>query len=99
LLKESVSGLMPKEIIDRPKQGFAVPVNEWLLRGIGSATDEALADFTRNHPYLRKDYKQAFGRPLDGAKTWYLLNLALWHRHWIEQRPLNAHFEAATASA
>ena len=80
-----MSDILPKAIIDRPKQGFAVPVNEWLLQGIGSATDEALADFTRQHRYLRSDYKQAFGCPLDGAKTWYLLNLALWHRHWIEK--------------
>ena len=99
LLKESVSGLLPKEIIDRPKQGFQVPVNEWLIEGIGSAADDALADFTRQHRYLRSDYKQGFGRPLDGAKTWYLLNLALWHRHWIEQRPMPERFESAAATA
>ncbi|HKY22424.1 MAG TPA: asparagine synthase (glutamine-hydrolyzing) [Vicinamibacterales bacterium] len=99
LLKESVSDILPPAIIDRQKQGFQVPVNEWLLTGIGSTTDEALADFTRAHPYLRSDYKQAFGRPLDGAKTWYLLNLALWHRHWIEQRPMPTRFEAAAANA
>lgn len=98
LLKESVGGLLPPAIIDRPKQGFAVPVNEWLLTGIGSATDEALGDFTRAHPYLRADYKRAFGRPFDGAKTWYLLNLALWHRHWIEQRPMPAQLEVPAAS-
>lgn len=99
LLKESVADILPAEIIDRPKQGFQVPVNEWLIAGIGSATDEALTDFTRQHPYLRQDYKEAFGRPLDGAKTWYLLNLALWHRHWIEQRPMPPRFEEAAASA
>jgi asparagine synthase (glutamine-hydrolysing) len=98
LLKESVSDILPPAIIDRQKQGFQVPVNEWLLTGIGATTDEALADFTRAYPYLRSDYKQAFGRPLDGAKTWYLLNLALWHRHWIEQRPLPTRLEAAAAA-
>ncbi len=96
LLKESVGDLLPQAIIDRPKQGFQVPVNEWLMTGIGAAADQALAEFTRASPYLRTDYKRAFGRPLDGAKTWYLLNLALWHRHWIEQRPMPSRFEAAS---
>ena len=88
LLKEAVGGLLPREIVDRPKQGFRVPVNEWLLEGIGPTADAVLDDFARQHPYLRADYKQQFERPLNGAQTWYLLNLALWHRHWIEQRPM-----------
>ena len=99
LLKEAVGGILPDEIIDRPKQGFRVPVDEWLVEGIGPTADEVLNDFTREHPYLRADYRQRFGRPLDGAKTWYLLNLALWHRRWIEQRPMPQAVQRAAAIA
>src|SRR5262249_12414386 len=35
LLKRAASGLVPREIIRRPKQAFAAPVNVWLRRGLG----------------------------------------------------------------
>lgn len=31
ILKEAVKDLLPSEIIDRPKEGFVLPINDWLL--------------------------------------------------------------------
>src|SRR5205814_4710864 len=31
LLKKAVRGVIPDELIDRPKQGFGVPVQEWFF--------------------------------------------------------------------
>ena len=40
ILKKAVRGVIPDELIDRPKQGFGVPVYEWFFDRLG---DEARA--------------------------------------------------------
>ena len=37
ILKKAVRGVIPDELIDRPKQGFGVPVYEWLFDRLGDA--------------------------------------------------------------
>ena len=93
LLKQAVRDRLPAEVLDRPKQGFRVPVDEWLLAGLGPAVQSIIDAFAREHDYLRHDYARQFATPLTGARRWYLLNLALWHRHWIEQRDLPVELE------
>jgi asparagine synthase (glutamine-hydrolysing) len=36
LLKKAVRGIIPDRIIDRRKQGFGLPLHEWLLDGLGA---------------------------------------------------------------
>ncbi len=45
-LKESVRGLIPDPLIDRPKQGFAVPIHEWLLVRLGDQAQQAIRGLT-----------------------------------------------------
>src|SRR6202045_1491743 len=44
VLKRAVRGVIPDELIDRPKQGFRVPVEEWLLRELGDRTRTEVAE-------------------------------------------------------
>ncbi|MDB4871641.1 MAG: hypothetical protein JWL97_2645 [Gemmatimonadales bacterium] len=80
LLKRAVRGVIPDEFIDRKKQGFGVPVHEWLFDRLGATARDAIRDFCRDTDYL--DERAALsvldsGRP---TKAWYLLNVALWWR-------------------
>jgi asparagine synthase (glutamine-hydrolysing) len=84
LLKKAVRGLIPDELIDRPKQGFGVPVAEWLLGRLGERVRVEIGGFLEKTDFLDR---AAVGALLDGARgsqAWYLLNFALWWREFIE---------------
>jgi asparagine synthase (glutamine-hydrolysing) len=83
ILKKAVRGLIPDELIDRPKQGFGVPIHEWLAAGLGEHARKAVADFCSMTELLDR---REVGYLLDDGrspKTWCLLNLALWWREYI----------------
>ncbi|HEV8674903.1 MAG TPA: asparagine synthase (glutamine-hydrolyzing) [Methylomirabilota bacterium] len=97
LLKRAVADLLPAAIVHRPKQGFQVPVTEWLLTELGPVVRDVLTAFAAEQPYFEPAAIERLLASGHGAKTWYLLNFALWHRHWIEARPMPARIEAAAA--
>jgi asparagine synthase (glutamine-hydrolysing) len=91
ILKESLKGLLPAEIINRPKQGFAVPVSAWFrgeLREMGQ--DVLLSSSSVGRGYFRRDaieeLLRSHGRSQadHGYKLWALLNLELWHRRFTD---------------
>jgi asparagine synthase (glutamine-hydrolysing) len=89
ILKRAVRGIIPDDIIDRPKQGFGVPVHEWLLEKLGPRVEEAVEDFLAHTDYLDKEATRALIRsPNAGPLPWYILNLALWWQRWIKPEML-----------
>ena len=83
LFKQAVRGLIPDQIIDRPKQGFSVPVNEWLHTRLGTLIDGKLSGFAARTDYFDPNaIRSLIGRR--DYLTWYLLNFVLWHEMWIE---------------
>ncbi len=87
LLKESVRGLLPKEILDRKdKMGFPVPITEWFNNELRSWIKELLCgENTRIYEIIHKEYvlskinsQQQFSREL-----WGLLCLELWMREFF----------------
>lgn len=82
LLRHAVRGLVPDEIIDRPKQGFALPVADMLTDGLGRQIREEVASFCDQADLLDRTVA------LDvvdrgGSSAWYLYNLALWWRRFV----------------
>jgi asparagine synthase (glutamine-hydrolysing) len=85
ILKRAVRGIIPDDIIDRPKQGFGVPVYEWLLEKLGRRVEEVVEDFLAHTDYLDKEATRALiHSPNAGPLPWYILNLALWWQRWIK---------------
>jgi asparagine synthase (glutamine-hydrolysing) len=78
ILKKAVRGVIPDEVIDRPKQGFGVPVHEWFSGRLGERTRTELDRFCRETGYF--DRREVFRLMDAGAavQVWYLLNFALW---------------------
>ena len=91
-------GWLPDEILDRPKQGFGVPLSGWLRGDLRAWSRELLLDReTLDRGYFRRDAiaglldRHAAGRDDDDKRIWALLMLELWHREFIDagvgQRP------------
>jgi asparagine synthase (glutamine-hydrolysing) len=91
VLRESVKGLLPESILNRPKMGFPVPFAGW-TRGPWNAVardvlldrrsiDRGIIDPPAVERLLRD---HAEGRTEGGDRIWSLLNLELWHRTFID---------------
>jgi asparagine synthase (glutamine-hydrolysing) len=83
ILKKAVRGLIPDELIDRPKQGFSVPVYEWFFDRLGQQARRDLGHLCDQTDFLDR---VAVERLLDqgrGPQVWYLLNFALWWKEYM----------------
>jgi asparagine synthase (glutamine-hydrolysing) len=78
VFRKAVAGLLPREITERPKQGFGVPMLEWMRGRLQQEVCAALERFCARTDLL--DAKAARGVALHGrpSQAWYLYNLALW---------------------
>ena len=74
---------MPDQLIDRPKQGFGVPVDELFKGELQRRAESELKRFCSDTDLLAATEVQHVMRTADGAKRWYLLNLAMWWRTFI----------------
>jgi len=83
ILKKSVRGLIPDEIIDRKKQGFGVPVYEWFFGRLGKETKSILNSFCNQTDFFNKEEINSLLKNGEGPKVWYLLNFALWWKEYI----------------
>ncbi len=89
ILREAMKRLLPKEILERPKVGFRVPVNEWFQ---GPMKDYLYDHLTGSSSCTRVYYKSAElgkiladhvnGRQNHEKLLWCLLNLEIWHREY-----------------
>ena len=94
ILRASARRWLPQRILDRPKVGFRLPVNEWFrgpmrgyllehLRGAGSLT-RPYYDARRLDALLDEHLT---GRQNHEKLLWTLLTLELWHRRYTRLAP------------
>ncbi len=83
ILKKSVRGLIPDELIDRKKQGFGVPIHEWFLDRLGPQVLDELKEFTEKTDYLNFSTVEKLMKNRNTPLAWYLFNLALWWKKYF----------------
>lgn len=88
ILKKAVSNIIPQEIINRKKQGFAVPVYDWFFDKLGVKTEQELKSFCKQTDFFDFEYIQHLINTRQTKKVWYLLNFALWWRTYIARTEL-----------
>jgi asparagine synthase (glutamine-hydrolysing) len=94
LFKRAVEGLVPDEILRRPKQGFGVPIQHWINSELRGRTRETLLDPRATaRGYTDTSYVRLLldeherGRRDHAAELWALFVLELWHRNFVDCAP------------
>ncbi len=90
LLKRAMRGILPDEIIDRPKKGFGAPVSEWLRGDLYAPMRSSVeGSRLRREGLLDLDHvgdlfsEHRSGRSDHSWRLWTVYNLARWYDHWI----------------
>lgn len=90
ILREAMKGILPVEIIDRPKMGFPVPVGNWFRGEFRGIIDEYVLS---QRVSAREIFDAEFVRALvaeheNGAnhdeRLWSLVNFEIWQRQFID---------------
>jgi asparagine synthase (glutamine-hydrolysing) len=97
-LKRVLRGVVPDQILDRPKSGFGVPLDRWFRQDLLPMTRDLLLDprATARGWFHRREVERlidehAAGRDLHHPRLWALLVLEIWARQTLDQRcPLSA---------
>jgi asparagine synthase (glutamine-hydrolysing) len=90
LLKKAMTGILPDEIIHRPKQGFGAPVSEWFRGDLyRPAMAGVFGSRLREEGFFDYEHVQGMFRAhRDGRRDhswhlWTLYNLSRWYDYWI----------------
>lgn len=92
ILKRALEGVLPRDLLYRPKRGFGAPVREWFRSQESQLLDEHLlnsamrrrADFF-DYGFITRLVEEHRGGARDWSfHLWALLNLSLWYERWIE---------------
>ena len=97
IFREALRGWIPDEILDRPKQGFSVPIGEWFRNDLRELVREVLLDpVTLGRGLLPgRGVRSMLDRQLRGvdAETkplWSLFMFELWHREFVDDRAVHS---------
>lgn len=91
IFKQAMRGLLPEQIIDRPKKGFAIPLRHWFRGDLnGFVQDLLLSPSSRARHIFNPGYIQKLlqlhdrGRPLE-LQLWTLISFELWCRRFLDR--------------
>lgn len=91
LLKKAVADIVPEAILNRPKQGFGVPMQEWINQQLRSRIRDTLdSSISKQRGYINPGYTQTLleeherGRRDHSMALWALFMLELWHRRYVD---------------
>jgi asparagine synthase (glutamine-hydrolysing) len=92
ILKRAMRGILPDQIIDRPKKGFAIPLGYWFRGKLGSYVRDLLLQDQGprrglfNLPYIESLVaRHERGYNLD-LQLWTLISFELWSRTFLDRR-------------
>jgi asparagine synthase (glutamine-hydrolysing) len=89
ILRQLLHRHVPRDLVDRPKMGFGVPIGEWLRGPLRSWVEDLLEEkdmrqrgLIKPEPVRRKWEEHLSGRRNWQYLLWDVLMLQAWLRHW-----------------
>ena len=100
VLRQSMKGFLPPQILDRPKMGFPVPIGSWFRSAYTSVLDEyVLSERTTQRDLFDAQFVRALvqqhqqGQADHSERLWALVNLEMWLRRFIDGDDTATQFE------
>ncbi len=92
ILRSILYKYVPKDLIERPKQGFGIPLNEWIKGPLKDVFYETMSDENLSHNLLNKSkIKKMLDDHIDGKRNW---QNQLWAIHsfqnWFYENKINS---------
>jgi asparagine synthase (glutamine-hydrolysing) len=91
ILKQAVRNLVPEQILDRPKQGFGIPIDRWINFELRQRIRETLtSSSSRQRGYFEPRYIEVLldeherGRRDHSTPLWALFMFELWHQRYVD---------------
>ena len=91
VLKEALGEAIPSWVLSRRKQGFGAPVASWMSSQLGTVLGDLLRQDSMGRYFDISVLEQELARAAVKSSRfalWPIMNFALWHRHWIEEMPI-----------
>lgn len=89
ILREVLRRHVPRSLVERPKMGFAIPLDEWLRGPLRAWAEDLLAPhrLAREGFFQIKPVRMKWDEHLSGRRNWqhHLWNILMfqaWHEHW-----------------
>lgn len=89
LLRQILYKYLPKEMVDKPKSGFQIPLNEWLRGELRDKVErylsiEELDCEIFNIDEVQELKKRFFDGEESGTQIWFILMYQMWKEQWLE---------------
>jgi asparagine synthase (glutamine-hydrolysing) len=102
VLRQSMKGVLPDQILTRPKMGFPVPIGAWFRGAYGKVLDEyVLSNRALNRGLFTPQFVRSIvnqhqrGEANNSERLWSLINLEMWFRRFIDGEDISPDSETA----
>ena len=89
LLRQVLYKYLPQEMVDKPKSGFQIPLNEWLRDELKPLVlkyldDSRLNESIFNIEHIEQLKKRFFAGDDIGTTIWFILMYQMWKEKWLD---------------
>lgn len=90
IIKDILHSMVPQKLLDRPKKGFGLPLDEWFKTDLKYLFDEHVFNFNFekqqifNGEYVRNRVSNFIdGSHEDWDFAWHMLVFQMWYKRWL----------------